>query len=83
MEGTVIRGLPLWLFREYLEQLGGQSQADGVMHGAGWQARLTEVEDFVLGSLRVGQVLFELSGEAEAVESLRRALEPKLMRGGG
>ena len=78
-----VTGIPLWLMREYLEQLGGQVQADGWLRGDGWQARLMQVEDQAIGSLRVGRVHLELSGEAEVVEQVRRALEPKLMRAGG
>ena len=78
-----VTGIPLWLMREYLEQLGGQVQADGWLRGDGWQARLMQMEDQAIGSLRVGRVHLELSGEAEVVEQVRRALEPKLMRAGG
>ena len=78
-----VTGIPLWLMRQYLEQLGGQAQADGWLRGDGWQARLMQVEDQAIGSLRVGRVHLELSGEAEVVEHVRRALGPKLMRAGG
>lgn len=80
---TVIRGIPLWLLREYVEQVGAQARDDGWLHGGGWRARLTQVEDYVLGSLRVGQVRLEFEGDADSVARARAALEPKLMRGGG
>jgi len=79
----VVTGIPLWLLRAYLEELGGRSSAEGRLQGDGWHARLTQVEDYQIGSLRVGQVRLELDGEAEAVERVRQALEPKLMRAGG
>jgi len=79
----VVTGVPLWLLRAYLEELGGQPGADGLLRGDGWQARLTQVEDYQIGSLRVGQVRLDLDGEAEAVGRVRRALEPRLMRAGG
>lgn len=41
-----IRGVPLWLVREYLEQLGGQSEPNEWLHGPGWKACLTPVEDY-------------------------------------
>ncbi len=79
----VIRGIPLWLFQEYIEEIGGSAQADGWLHSDGWRARLTQVEDFKLGSLRVGQVRLEIAGDAESVARARASLEPKLMRAGG
>ena len=79
----VVTGVPLWLLRAYLEELGGRPDADGLLRGDGWQARLAQVEDYQIGSLRVGQVRLELDGQAEAVDRVRRALEPRLMRAGG
>jgi hypothetical protein len=79
-----IRGMTVWLLREYLEELGGASGPDGVVAGPGWSARLTQLEDHALGSLRIGQVRLELSGDEASLAELRRALTLKLMtRGGG
>jgi len=79
----IVRGIPLWLFREYIEQIGAEGKDDGWLHGEGWRARLTQIEDFEIGSLRVGQVRLEFEGEADSVAGAMAALEPKLMRGGG
>jgi hypothetical protein len=78
-----IRGIPLWLLRDYLVDLGGQVQPDGQVVGPGWQGRLTRLEDFRLSSLRVGEVRLELDGDADAVARLELALRPKLLRAGG
>lgn len=79
-----IRGVPLWLLREYLEELGGAVGPDGAVVGPGWAARLTQLEDHRLGSLRIGQVGLALTGEEAAVAEVRRVLTYKLMtRGGG
>jgi len=78
-----IRGIPLWLLREYLVDLGGQAQSDGQVTGPGWRGRLTRLEDFRIGSLRVGEVRLELTGEDEAVARVERGLRPKLLRAGG
>jgi hypothetical protein len=80
---TLIRGIPAWLLQQYLEQLGGQAAEDGWLHGPDWRARLTQVDDYVIGSLRVGQVRLELRGEPDAVERARQALAPRLLRAGG
>lgn len=78
-----ITGLPRWCLQGYLMALGAVVLEEGVLAGPGWQARLTQADDFVLGSVRVGQVHLALRGEAGAVEAARRALAPKLLRGGG
>jgi hypothetical protein len=80
---ATLNGLPLWLLREYLESLGGQTAGDGSVIGDGWQARLTQVEDYQIGSLRVGRVRLELVGNPAAVEQTRKALQPKMIRAGG
>ena len=77
-----IRGIPIWLLREYLESAGGTSDGHSV-RGAGWQATLERIEDFRLGSLVVGQVRLDLVGEAEALATLLEVLEPRLVRAGG
>ncbi len=79
----VITGLPLWLLREYLQELGGRQAGDGWLVGRGWSARLAQVEDFQVGSLRVGQVRLQVHATAEVLEALRPRLEQKLLRGGG
>ncbi len=79
----VVRGIPLWLLREYIQEVGGTASETEWLVGTGWRVRLTQVEDFALGSLRVGQVRVELEGETEAIERLRQRLAPKLLRGGG
>ncbi len=78
-----VRAIPLWLLCEYLVELGGQVQPDGPIVGAGWSASLTQLEDFSIGSLRVGQVRLEIRGKERAVEDLKVQLESKLARGGG
>ena len=76
------RGIPLKLFRDYLIDLGGVPSGDGRVDGPGWQARLERVEDFQIGSLRVGQVQVEFEGQPEALDALLPQLEKKLLRAG-
>jgi hypothetical protein len=76
------RGIPLKLFRDYLVDLGGSPAEDGRIVGPGWQARLERVEDFQIGSLRVGQVHVEFEGQTEALDALLPQLEKKLLRAG-
>ena len=51
--------------------------------GDGWTARLTQVDDYVIGSLRVGRVRMILDGDKERVDALRPLLDKMLVRGGG
>jgi hypothetical protein len=76
------RGIPLKLFRDYLIDLGGSQAEEGYVEGPGWRAHLERVEDFQLGSIRVGQVHVDLEGEPQALEALLPQLEKKLLRAG-
>jgi hypothetical protein len=53
---TQIHAIPLWLLREYLEELGGELMEDGQIIGRGWQAKLEKMPPREIGSLRVGIV---------------------------
>jgi hypothetical protein len=78
-----VRAIPLWLLREYVERAGGREGADGALVGDGWTARLTQIEDVHVGSLRIGRVRLEIEGAEEALARLLAHLEPRLVRGGG
>ena len=78
-----IRGLPIWLLREYLEGAGGEATGDERVSGQGWTARLTQIEDYRIGSLSVGQVRLEIEADEQALADLLARLEPKLLRAGG
>jgi len=79
----MVRGIPLWLLQEYLQEMGGISQGYGRVDTPYWSARLTQMDDFQIGSLRVGQVEIKIEGEAEAMHQLQLVLEKKLLRAGG
>ena len=82
-ESRQIRSIPLWLLREYLEELGGTAVSETQVVGEGWTITLANMEPFVLGSLRVGQVMMEIQGEDEAIARLNPELIKKTMRAGG
>jgi hypothetical protein len=81
-ESRQIRGIPLWLLREYLEELGGTAVSDTEVQGEGWAINLEKIEPFALGSLRVGQVMMHIKGEDDAIARLNPKLEKKTMRAG-
>lgn len=97
----VLRGIPRWLLRDYLTDLGarpaqlddgsaedarGAVAADAdldLLVGDGWQARLCQLDDYRIGSLRSGQVELAITGAPEIVDAVLTRLEPRLFRGGG
>jgi len=78
-----VYGIPLWLLREYLVELGGRADGECAVEGAGWRAELAKLPDRQIGSLRVGRVELRLTGESEALAALRPGLDRKTLRAGG
>jgi len=86
----VVRGIPRWLLRRYLEDLGARAiDGDGadadhdLLVAESWRARLSQLEDYRIGSLRSGQVEIAVTGEPDVVRFVLASLEPRLFRGGG
>ncbi len=77
-----VHAIPLWLLREYLEELGGQALSETEVAGDGWQVALEKLPDRRLGSLRIGLVQLTLQGEAAALARLKPGLDRKTMRAG-
>ncbi len=78
-----IFGVPLWLMKDYLVDLGATETAENVMTGAGWQAVVRKNEPVRIGSLVVGRIEAEFSGDEAALSELLEKLHWKTMRGGG
>lgn len=74
--------IPLWLLREYLEELGGMAENDNYVVGEGWKAALTKMEPRKVGSLRVGQVKIQFEGDPDALDQLKIQFHKKTMRAG-
>jgi hypothetical protein len=89
----VLRGIPRWLLVDYLEELGGTAvetddhavvgPEEDLVAGDGWQARLTQMEDFKVGALSSGQVRLQVTGDPDEVRGMLSRLAPRLFRGGG
>lgn len=78
-----VRGIPLWLMRDYLVEAGGMRDGENRVVGDGWEVQLTQLDDFRLGSLSVGQLRIELSGTPAGLAQILPELEKKLLRAGG
>ncbi len=77
-----IHAIPLWLLREYLEEIGGTAVSDTRVEGDGWTAVLMKLEPRQVGSLRVGQVKVEFTGEPDTLGPLQIRFSQKTMRAG-
>jgi hypothetical protein len=78
-----LRSLPVWLLQEYLIELGGKLDEDGSVLGNGWRAQIRQLDDFQVGSLKVGQVHLKVKAVDDVVDDLMPVLEKKLLRAGG
>jgi hypothetical protein len=76
-------GVPLWLMKEYLADLGGIEVAENVMAGQGWRAAVTKATPNRIGSLVVGGATVEFYGDEAALAALFAKLHMKTLRGGG
>jgi len=77
-----IRGIPFFLLREYLEELGGTSVGEDRAEGPGWNAKLERMAPFRLGSLEVGQVRLEIEIEDHLVDDFLERFGKKTLRAG-
>lgn len=80
-------GVPLWLMKEYLAQLGARASGldDGaeLMEADGWRAELRKAAPRHIGSLVIGGTTVTFSGEAQALAAMFERLHWKTLRGGG
>ena len=84
-------GVPLWLMKEYLAQLGARegaadsSAGNGadVMEADGWRAELRKAAPRHLGSLVIGGTTVTFTGDAQALAAMFERLHWKTLRGGG
>jgi hypothetical protein len=77
-----VRGVPQWLIREYLKELGGEVQKDQSVVGYGWKVWLSEMDDYEIGSFSVAQVCLEGEGQEDKLQQLELGLKDKLLRAG-
>ena len=81
-EELIFQGIPLWLLREYLVELGGRAVNDNRVVAEGWTADIAKIEPFKIGSLVIGRVKLELEGDPDAIAKMRPGLEQKTLRAG-
>jgi hypothetical protein len=77
-----MRGIPFFLLREYLEELGGTATSEHRVESLGWQADLVKMEPFRIGSLSVGQTRVILEIEDSLVDEFMERFALKTLRAG-
>lgn len=77
-----MRGIPLWLLREYLQEMGGTAIDDHFVQAAAWNVHLTRMEPFRLGSLVVGQTRLDIEIEDQLVAEFMAQFDKKTLRAG-
>lgn len=78
-----IFGVPLWLMKDYLADLGAVETEPDTMAADGWRAVVRKSEPYRIGSLVVGRIEVEFSGDDAVLETVLEKLHWKTMRGGG
>lgn len=77
-----MRGIPFFLLKEYLEEMGGTSISDDQVQAEGWSVKLTKMEPFRLGSLSIGQTRLEIDIEEHLVDDFMKVFGKKTLRAG-
>jgi hypothetical protein len=78
-----MRGIPFFLLKEYLEEMGGKSISDGQVQGPGWSVEMSRMEPFKLGSLSIGQTRLEIQIEDHLADDFIEVFGQKTLRAGG
>jgi hypothetical protein len=73
-------GVPTWLMKTYLEELGAEELDENVMGWGECRAVISEAEPNVVGSLVVGGSIVEFSGCEGKLEAMLEELEWKTLR---
>ncbi|MBE7470913.1 MAG: hypothetical protein DPW09_21785 [Anaerolineae bacterium] len=76
-------GVPLWAMKAYLTDLGATETAENLLVADGWQAAVKKSESVKIGSLVVGRIEVEFSGDETAIAAMLEKLHWKTLRGGG
>lgn len=77
-----MRGIPHFLLKEYLQELGGTLVDENLIRGDGWSVRLERMEPFRLGSLEVGQTRLTMELDDRVAEDFQARFAKKTLRAG-
>ncbi|GAB4433090.1 MAG: hypothetical protein Kow002_20740 [Anaerolineales bacterium] len=77
-----MRGIPYFLLKEYLIEMGGAPIDENQVQGPGWRVEMSRMEPFRLGSLSVGQTRLEIHIEDDKVDEFMEVFGKKTLRAG-
>jgi len=77
-----MRGIPYFLLKEYLQELGGTLIAENEIAGDGWRVQLEKMEPFRLKSLSVGQTRLTMSIREDVYDDFMARFSMKTLRAG-
>ncbi len=77
-----MRGIPFFLLKEYLVELGGTQGRDDLITGQGWKIKLTRMEPYRLHALSVGQTRLDMELEDEIADQFLERFAIKTLRAG-
>jgi hypothetical protein len=77
-----MRGIPYFLLKEYLQELGGTLIGDDTVVGEGWTVSLEKMEPFRLKSLSVGQTRVTMEIEDTVYDDFMARFSMKTLRAG-
>lgn len=77
-----MRGIPYFLLKEYLQELGGVLVEENLVRGEGWSVRLIKMEPYKFHSLQVGQTCLEMELEDYVAEDFLQRFAMKTLRAG-
>ena len=78
-----MRGIPFFLLKEYLIEMGGEEVDENHIQGLGWSVEISKMEPFRLGSLSIGQTRLEIQIEDDKVDDFLTIFGKKTLRAGG
>lgn len=77
-----MRGIPFFLLKEYLQEMGGVEVEEDFITGDGWSVRLEKLEPFRFHSISVGQTRLTVKLEERAAEKFLETFGKKTLRAG-
>jgi hypothetical protein len=78
-----MRGIPNYLLKEYLQELGGTLFGEDLIKGDGWSVKVEKMEPFRLFSLTVGQSRLTMELEDDVADDFLERFKKKTLRAGG
>jgi len=78
-----MRGIPYYLLKEYLQELGGTLHGEDLIQGDGWSVKIEKMEPFRLFSLSVGQSRLTMELEEHVADDFLERFTKKTLRAGG